>query len=186
MNKLDILIRKINAQYDEEFLLENIVPTEDEFNEMAARVRASIRFPFSDEEFTAARDQVRERREASIGIIVSVDKPTEEHDLEWFSKFKEEHPDENKYHRRFELYMQEEKHWPEESVKELDDNYYGEKYMPKRHVVVIKKDGSYEEFNVQKVVNAVGKSAYRALTKFSEEENPKHIITYGLSLQEIN
>ena len=57
-----------------------------------------------------------------------------------------------------------------ESVKELDDNYYGEKYMPKRHVVVIKKDGSYEEFNVQKVVNAVGKSAYRALTKFSEEE----------------
>ena len=122
MNKLDILIRKINAQYDEEFLLENIVPTEDEFNEMAARVRASIRFPFSDEEFTAARDQVRERREASIGIIVSVDKPTEEHDLEWFSKFKEEHPEENKYHRRFELYMQEEKHWPEESVKELDRN----------------------------------------------------------------
>ena len=57
-----------------------------------------------------------------------------------------------------------------ESVKELDDNYYGERYMPKRHVVVIKKDGSYEEFNVQKVVNAVGKSAYRALTKFSDEE----------------
>ena len=35
MNKLDILIRKINAQYDEEFLLENIVPTEDEFNDFA-------------------------------------------------------------------------------------------------------------------------------------------------------
>ena len=57
-----------------------------------------------------------------------------------------------------------------ESVKELDDNFYGTKYTTKRTVVVVKKDGSFEDFNVQKVVNAVGKSAYRALTKFSEEE----------------
>ena len=35
---------------------------------------------------------------------------------------------------------------------------------------MIKKDGTHEDFNVQKVVDAVGKSAYRALTKFSEEE----------------
>ncbi len=50
---------------------------------------------------------------------------------------------------------------------------YGEKYHTKNTVVVIKKDGSKEEFNVQKVVNAVGKSAYRALTKFSEQEKEK-------------
>ncbi|MCR4704711.1 MAG: anaerobic ribonucleoside-triphosphate reductase [Lachnospiraceae bacterium] len=39
---------------------------------------------------------------------------------------------------------------------------------------VIKKDGSKEIFNVQKVINAVGKSAYRALTKFTEDEQ-RHI-----------
>ena len=37
-------------------------------------------------------------------------------------------------------------------------------------VKVIKKDGTREEFNVQKVVVAVNKSAYRALVKFTEEE----------------
>ena len=47
------------------------------------------------------------------------------------------------------------------------------KYQTKRTVMVIKKDGSKEEFNVQKVINAVGKSAYRALTKFSTEEKEK-------------
>ena len=47
---------------------------------------------------------------------------------------------------------------------------YGSTYKPQRVVVVIKKDGSTEEFNVSKVISAVGKSAYRALTKFSENE----------------
>lgn len=122
MNKIDILIRKINAQYDEEYEMEGIVPTEDDFNQMAQRVREAIHFPYTDEEFIAARDQVRERREASIGIIVSVDKPSDDHDIEWFSKFKEEHPDRNLYNNRFEYFMQEEKHWPEESVKELGRN----------------------------------------------------------------
>jgi len=37
-------------------------------------------------------------------------------------------------------------------------------------VKVIKKDGTAEEFNVQKVVVAVNKSAYRALVKFTDEE----------------
>ena len=37
-------------------------------------------------------------------------------------------------------------------------------------VSVIKKDGTREEFNVQKVVVAVNKSAYRALVTFTEEE----------------
>ena len=52
--------------------------------------------------------------------------------------------------------------------KDLVD--YGREYQPSRKVYVIKKDGSKEAFNVQKVINAVGKSAYRALTKFTEEE----------------
>ncbi len=47
---------------------------------------------------------------------------------------------------------------------------YSELYRPEKPVKVIKKDGTLEEFNVQKVLNAVGKSAYRALTRFSEEE----------------
>lgn len=54
---------------------------------------------------------------------------------------------------------------------------YGEAYKPEREVMVIKKDGSLEAFNVQKVIEAVGKSAYRALTKFSEEEK-QHICQY--------
>ena len=37
-------------------------------------------------------------------------------------------------------------------------------------IKVIKKDGTREEFNVQKVVVAVNKSAYRALVTFTEEE----------------
>ncbi len=54
---------------------------------------------------------------------------------------------------------------------------YGEMFQPQRVIKVIKKDGSLEAFNVQKVIDAVGKSAYRALTKFTEEEK-KHICQY--------
>ncbi|MEG0963734.1 MAG: anaerobic ribonucleoside-triphosphate reductase [Lachnospiraceae bacterium] len=39
-----------------------------------------------------------------------------------------------------------------------------------KYVKVIKKDGTKEEFNIQKVITAVNKSAYRALIKFTEEE----------------
>ncbi len=42
--------------------------------------------------------------------------------------------------------------------------------MLTRDVKVVKKDGTKEDFNVQKVVVAVNKSAYRALVKFTEEE----------------
>ena len=51
-----------------------------------------------------------------------------------------------------------------------DNTSYGDEFQPALEVYVIKKDGSKEIFNVQKVINAVGKSAYRALTKFTEEE----------------
>lgn len=54
---------------------------------------------------------------------------------------------------------------------------YGAEYITQRNIKVIKKDGSKESFDVQKVVNAVGKSAYRALTKFTEEEK-QHICQY--------
>lgn len=50
---------------------------------------------------------------------------------------------------------------------------YSKMYQTGRGIKVIKKDGSFEEFNVQKVVDAVGKSAYRALTRFTDEEKQK-------------
>ena len=56
----------------------------------------------------------------------------------------------------------------------VSDENYGVEYRPEKIVKVIKKDGSLENFNVQKVIDAVGKSAYRALTKFTEEEK-RHI-----------
>ncbi|MDR2546571.1 MAG: anaerobic ribonucleoside-triphosphate reductase [Lachnospiraceae bacterium] len=37
-------------------------------------------------------------------------------------------------------------------------------------VRVIKKDGSREAFDIEKVINAIGKSAYRALTQFTDAE----------------
>ena len=54
---------------------------------------------------------------------------------------------------------------------------YGIIFKPEKTVYVIKKDGSKEAFNVQKVIDAVGKSAYRALTKFTDEEK-HHICQY--------
>ncbi|MCR5508659.1 MAG: anaerobic ribonucleoside-triphosphate reductase [Lachnospiraceae bacterium] len=56
-----------------------------------------------------------------------------------------------------------------EEVKSEEINY-SELYKPARDVRMIKKDGTKEAFNVQKVIDAVGKSAYRALTKFTEDE----------------
>lgn len=57
---------------------------------------------------------------------------------------------------------------------------YGELFKPEKTVYVIKKDGSREAFNVQKVITAVGKSAYRALTKFTDDDK-KQICTYVIS-----
>ena len=54
---------------------------------------------------------------------------------------------------------------------------YEELYQTKLPVRVIKKDGSTEAFHIQKVISAVGKSAYRALTKFSVDEK-KQICQY--------
>ncbi len=61
--------------------------------------------------------------------------------------------------------------------KQEEQRDYGKEFQTKIPVKVIKKDGSKEDFNVQKVINAVGKSAYRALTKFTEEEKD-HICQY--------
>lgn len=62
-------------------------------------------------------------------------------------------------------------------MAEQQEINYGEMFQPKRQVKVVKKDNCLEEFNVQKVINAVGKSAYRALTNFTEEEK-KQICLY--------
>ena len=63
---------------------------------------------------------------------------------------------------------------------------YSEDFMPEKTVYVIKKDGSREAFNVQKVISAVGKSAYRALTKFTEEDE-RHICRYVIDkINEMN
>ena len=53
------------------------------------------------------------------------------------------------------------------------DRNYNEVYKPKHQVHIIKKDGSLEPFQVQKVINAVGKSAYRVMVELTEEEKGK-------------
>ena len=57
-----------------------------------------------------------------------------------------------------------------EPMNPNNEENYNERYTPKRETYVIKKDGSLEAFHVQKVIDAIGKSAYRALTKFTPEE----------------
>ncbi len=48
---------------------------------------------------------------------------------------------------------------------------YSKEYYPEAEIQVIKKDGKTKEpFNVNKIILAVGKSAYRALIKLTEEE----------------
>ena len=50
---------------------------------------------------------------------------------------------------------------------------YNEKYKPRYQIHIIKKDGSREPFQVQKVIDAVGKSAYRVMATLTEEEKGK-------------
>lgn len=50
------------------------------------------------------------------------------------------------------------------------DRDYNLKFHPKRDVIIIKKDGTKAEFDLNKVISAIGKSAYRALTKFTDRE----------------
>lgn len=47
---------------------------------------------------------------------------------------------------------------------------YNEQYKPAYPMHIIKKDGTKEPFRVQKVVNAVGKSADRVMVELTEEE----------------
>ena len=46
-----------------------------------------------------------------------------------------------------------------------------------KNVLVIKKDGTVEEYNYEKIVSAVGKSADRIMIKFTDDEN-KEIVDY--------
>ena len=122
MDKLDLLFRKLCVEYDEEFTAEGILPTVEEFNEMADRIRNGSRYQYTDSEFTSIREQVRELRAASIGIVVTIDKPSTDHDLEWYTHFVEGHPESCSYNRRFKRYMSEAKHWSEDMIADLDRN----------------------------------------------------------------
>ena len=50
---------------------------------------------------------------------------------------------------------------------------YNEQYKPDYPIHIIKKDGSKESFQVQKVINAVGKSAERVMVELTEKEKGK-------------
>ena len=55
----------------------------------------------------------------------------------------------------------------------MSNKDYSEIYKPEESIKIIKKDSTIEEFNIQKVINAINKSAYRALTKFTDEDNKR-------------
>ncbi|MBQ7582430.1 MAG: anaerobic ribonucleoside-triphosphate reductase, partial [Lachnospiraceae bacterium] len=55
---------------------------------------------------------------------------------------------------------------------------YSVRFQPDHPVRMVKKDGTLEAFNIQKVIDAVGKSAYRALTEFTPHE--KELICQGV------
>ncbi|MBR1862090.1 MAG: anaerobic ribonucleoside-triphosphate reductase [Lachnospiraceae bacterium] len=57
---------------------------------------------------------------------------------------------------------------------------YGEIFKPSKKVFVIKKDGTKVPFDVQKVINAVEKSAYRAMVSFTDEDR-ENICRYVIS-----
>lgn len=122
MDKLELLFRKLCIEYDEEFSADEKVPSEEEFNAMADRTRQASRHQYTDSEFVSIREQVRELRAASIGIGVCIDKPTEDHDLEWFTHFVADSPDACLYNKRFKRYMAEAKHWSETMISDLDRN----------------------------------------------------------------
>lgn len=122
IDKHSLLIRKLCIAYDEDFAAEEIVPSEDEFNAMADRVRHESRHQYTDSEFLSIREQVRELRAASIGIGISIDNPSADHDMEWFSSFIVANPDSCKYNQRFIRYMAEAKHWSDDMITDLDRN----------------------------------------------------------------
>lgn len=122
IDKIEVLFRKMCAQYDEEFGVEDIVPSEDEFNQMAETVRKNCKHTYSDAEFNTIKEQVRELRAAKIGIAICIDKPDEEHDLEWYSKYIEEEGSYQEYNRRFKKYMAYEKHWSNDMINDMDRN----------------------------------------------------------------
>ena len=116
IDKLSLLFRKLCIEYDDTFAAEDIIPSEDEFNAMADRVRRASRHQYTDSEFLSIREQVRELRAASIGIGISIDKPSSDHDIEWFTSFTASNPDSSRYNQRFIRYMAEAKHWSEDMI----------------------------------------------------------------------
>lgn len=119
MDKFDVLFKKISAQYDEDFTIEGKTPTTEEFDSMAIYVREHVKFKYTDAEFESVKERVREFRSVKIGIGVVVEKKAPEHKLWYVNRAKEQ---ENLYNDRFKKYLQDAKHWSEESVATLDNN----------------------------------------------------------------
>lgn len=119
MDKIDVLINKISVQYDEDFVVDGITPTTEEFDKMAAYVRNQVKFPYTDAEFIAAKERVREIRSVKIGIGVFVEKKTPEHEY-WYVERSNKQP--NLFNERFKRFLCSVKHWSEEAVLSLDKN----------------------------------------------------------------
>ena len=64
-----------------------------------------------------------------------------------------------------------------------NSDYSKQGYKPKSDVYVIKKDTSKEKFNINKVISAIRKSAYRAIINLSEEEEK---LVCKLVIQKVN
>ena len=60
-----------------------------------------------------------------------------------------------------------------EEKKTSGSDFYNEKFKPAGTVTVIKKDGSREAFRVSKVIDAVSKSADRAMVHFTDGEKER-------------
>ena len=58
--------------------------------------------------------------------------------------------------------------------------------MDLSHIKVVKKDGTLEEYNVEKVINAVKKSAERALVEFTDKEIENLDLTYKYIWKTVN
>jgi len=122
IDKLGLLFRKLCITYDDVFAAEDIVPSEEDFNAMADNVRSASRHQYTDSEFLSIREQVRELRAASIGVGISIDKPSSEHNMDWFTNFVEANPEACKYNQRFMRYMADAKHWSDDMITDLDRN----------------------------------------------------------------
>ena len=119
MDKIDILMNKLSAQYDEEFFILGITPSVDQFNDMANRVRSQITLTYTDAEFENAKNLVQENRSVQNGVAIFIEKKSADHEL-WYTKRYDANC--GKYNKRYLKFLQQAKHWSEDTVRKLDSN----------------------------------------------------------------